>query len=135
MLMSLSVFALALAAAPLAPVPSSALGKNEPELAVQSLATGHADQALSTLEEASAADPQDAALLINLGIAYAQMGDDQRAGAAFEQALATDEMIELETADDTTTDSRRLARKELEMLERGAFRAEAVRPAQLTRRD
>ena len=105
------------------------------DLAAQSLAAGHGDAALATLQRASAADPDDAALLINLGIAYAQQGDDAKARAAFEAALACDAVVELETADGSATDSRRLARKALKMLSRGAFRADAARQGQLTYRN
>jgi Tfp pilus assembly protein PilF len=102
---------------------------------VQPLVAGRSEQALATLEKASAADPHDAAVLINLGIAYAQAGDEAKARAAFEQALACDEVIELDTADGTSTDSRRLARKAIKMLERGEFRPVPARAGQLTLRD
>jgi Tfp pilus assembly protein PilF len=102
------------------------------ELAAQPLAAGRMDEALAVLERASAADPHDAAVLINLGIAYAQAGDEVKARAAFQQALACDEVIELDTADGTATDSRRLARKALKMLDRGEFRAVPERAGQLT---
>ncbi|MBU7581109.1 MAG: tetratricopeptide repeat protein, partial [Porphyrobacter sp.] len=81
------------------------------------------------------ANPHDAAVLINLGIAYAQAGHDAKARAAFEQALACHEVIELDTADGSATDSRRLARKAIKMLERGEFRPAAARAGQLTYRD
>lgn len=131
--MSFVAVALALVAAsplPAAPAPAFRLA-DAPELAVQPLAAGRAAQAIATLEKASAADPQDAAVLINLGIAYAHAGDDARARAAFDRALACDEVVELSTADGTATDSRRLARKAIKMLERGEFRP----ASQLTLRD
>lgn len=133
--MTLTAFAIALLAsgAPVAAAPSAMLA-TAPELAVQPLVTGKAEQALATLEKASAADPHDAAVMINLGIAYAQAGDDMKARAAFEQALACHEVVELDTADGTATDSRRLARKALKMLERGEFRP-AGAASQLTWRD
>lgn len=131
--MSVIAFAVALFAAPLPQAPVATLAA-PPELAAQPLAAGKADQALATLQKASAADPHDAAVLINLGIAYAQAGDDMKARAAFEQALACHEVIELDTADGTSTDSRRLARKAIKMLQRGEFRPSA-RSGQLTLRD
>jgi len=138
--MSFAAIALALAAAnPLAaaPVvsPAHAAAETSPELAAGTIAAGRADQALVTLEKASAADPQDAAVLINLGIAYAQTGDEVRAREAFQQALACEEVIELETAGGAATDSRRLARKALKMLERGEFRSPVVTAGQLSYRD
>lgn len=134
--MSVAVFALALAAAtPLAgaPVDPVYAFADSPELAAQPLAAGQAKRALATLEKARAADPHDAAVLINLGIAYAQAGDEAKARDAFEQALACHEVVELDTADGNATDSRRLARKALKMLARGEFRPVAT--GQFTYRD
>ena len=137
--MSLAFLALALAAA--SPLASAAVDSARaapeaaPELAARTLAAGRAEQAVTVLEKASAADPRDAAVLINLGIAYAQTGDEARARDAFRQALACEEVVEITTAEGTATDSRRLARKALKMLERGEFRTVAVSAGQLTYRD
>lgn len=139
--MSLAFLALALAAAsPLAGDHAAvetvrAAPETAPELAAGSLAAGRTEQALTTLEQASAADPRDAAVLINLGIAYAQTGDEARARDAFRQALACEDVVELTTAEGDATDSRRLARKALKMLERGEFRTVAATSGQLTYRD
>ncbi len=135
--MSVTAFAIALlaASAPAAAPPTALLMTNSPELAAQPLVAGKSEQALATLEKASAADPHDAAVLINLGIAYAHAGEDAKARAAFERALACHEVVELDTADGTATDSRRLARKAIRMLERGAFRPAAAASSQLTYRD
>jgi tetratricopeptide (TPR) repeat protein len=132
---TLVTFAL-IAATPLAGASAVAIPPpaQSPELAVQSLSAGRTEQALASLEQANAADPQDAAVLINLGIAYAQSGAEAKARAAFEAALACDVVIELDTADGTTTDSRRLARKALKMLERGEFRVAPAHGEQLTYR-
>jgi tetratricopeptide (TPR) repeat protein len=139
MSLSVSLFAITLlGASPSVDAPATAAPAalaNPPELAVTPLAAGRTEQALVTLEAASAADPHDAAVLINLGIAYAHAGDDAKARAAFEQALACHQVIELDTADGTTTDSRRLARKALKMLERGEFRPVEASAGQLTYRD
>lgn len=144
--MSLTALALAvLAAAPgpgalvlpahAAPAPATLQLGEAPELAARTLAAGRSDEARTTLERASLADPHDPAVLINLGIAYAQAGDEAKARAAFAKALACEEVIELDTADGGTTDSRRLARKALRMLDRGEFRADAGRTGQLTMRN
>jgi tetratricopeptide (TPR) repeat protein len=122
--MSVTAFALALVFAPLPQIEhgaAMAASAEAGDLAAQPLAAGRADQALPLLERASAAKPHDPAVLINLGIAYAQAGDEAKARAAFEQAAACHEVIELDTADGTATDSRRLARKALKMLARGEF--------------
>lgn len=133
--MSLTALALALVAAnPLVGMPAARLA-DAPELAARTLAAGRGNEALVTLEKASIADPHDPAVLINLGIAYAQAGQETKARAAFQQAIACHEVIELDTADGTSTDSRRLARKAIRMLDRGEFRTASARAGTLTLRD
>lgn len=126
-----ALFAAAPLPAPVSTAPVARLG----DLAAQPLAAGRGDEALAVLEKASAANPHDAAVLINLGIAHAQRGDDAKARTAFEAALACHEVVELDTADGAATDSRRLARKAIKMLERGEFRPASARAGQLTYRD
>lgn len=63
----------------------------------------------------------DPARLINLGIAYARMGDAALARRLFEAARDNRERVELETATGAWIDSRRLARQALAMLARGEF--------------
>jgi tetratricopeptide (TPR) repeat protein len=136
--MSATLIAMALMlSAPLPDAPEAQLGTAEQgdELAAQMLAAGRQDEALAVLERASAADPHDPAVLINLGIAYAHKGEEAKARAAFEAALACHEVVELDTADGSVTDSRRLARKAIRMLEAGKFRSAATRSEQLTYRD
>jgi tetratricopeptide (TPR) repeat protein len=136
--MIVTALALALVAAAPSPVAASAQLQSPTEagaLATRPLAAGRTREAIAVLERASAADPGDAAVLINLGIAYAHAGEEQKARAAFAQALACPEVVELQTADGTTTDSRRLARRALKMLERGELRPAAAPAGQLTYRD
>ena len=99
------------------------------------LSAGAAPAMVDNPEEAADFARIAGAVLINLGIAYAQGGDEAKARAAFEQALACHEVVELDTADGSATDSRRLARKAIRMLERGEFRSVAPRSEQLTYRD
>ena len=136
--MSLTAFALAVAAATASPAAAPAAQlQTAPggDLAAHTLAAGREDEALAVLQRAAAADPHDPAVLINLGIAYAHKGDEAKAQAAFEAALNCHEVVELDTADGTATDSRRLARKALRMLARGEFRPADMRGEQLTYRD
>jgi tetratricopeptide (TPR) repeat protein len=134
--MSVTILVAALfAAAPLPAPASTAPVARLGDLAAQKLTAGRGDEALAVLEKASAANPHDAAVLINLGIAHAQRGDDAKARTAFEAALACHEVVELDTADGAATDSRRLARKAIKMLERGEFRPASARAGQLTYRD
>jgi tetratricopeptide (TPR) repeat protein len=136
--MSVTAFAIAMiVAAPLAG-PAAApmtVSLEASDRVVQPMAAGRMDDALAKLEKASAAEPHDAALLINLGIAYAQRGEAEKARATFEQAAACHEVIELTTADGSVTDSRRLARKALKMLARGEFTVQHARAGQLTYKD
>jgi len=134
---ALAVFAATPLAAPTAIIPTASLQSSGAagDLAAQPLAAGRADEALASLQRASSANPDDAALLINLGIAHAHQGDEAQARSAFKAALACDDVVELNTADGTATDSRRLARKALRMLERGEFRPANARGGQLTYRD
>ncbi|MEQ8411062.1 MAG: tetratricopeptide repeat protein [Erythrobacter sp.] len=92
------------------------------DLSAATLAEGRQADAIRALERQRAAAPDDAAVLINLGIAYAQAGEEERAKDLFEAALTSDEVVLLQTAAGDETDSRRLARKALRMLREGAFR-------------
>lgn len=128
--------AFALAAAGLmgvAPVAHANDGQDaaaETELAARSLVEGKAAAAIVMLEKKLEEAPHDPALHINLGIAYAHRGNDAQARAHFEAALTSPDLVDLDTADGNTTDSRRLARKALKMLDRGEFST----TRQLTRR-
>lgn len=115
----------AMAAMPLAQpagIDVAALSTADEELASATLASGEIEAAARKLEEALRDAPEDPALLINLGIAKANTGEMDAARDLFTRALTSDEPIELETAEGKSTDSRRLAREALSMLDRGAFR-------------
>lgn len=131
-----SKLAVAIAAFALTAVPAHAQSAPEgnSDLAAASLAGGDSARAMIRLEAELEKQPNDPALLINLGIAQAQAGQDANAMASFEAALASREVIELETANGKTTNSRRLARQAMAMLERGEFRAER-RADRITMRD
>ena len=132
-------FAAALIAAPLA---AEGLGADqqrdsqaEAELAADTLAQGHALRAIAFLEGELEEQPGDPALLINLGIAHAQLGNEDDARECFEAVMASRDVIELETAEGSTTDSRRLARRALAMLDRGAFAPAQTDTDRLSLRD
>lgn len=103
-------------------------------LAVQPLAQGESVRAIAMLKTALEDTPGDPALLINLGIAYAQGGNEAEARASFEAAMASREVIELEMANGATMDSRRLARRALGMLDRGEFQQRVADSSRLTLR-
>lgn len=136
----MSLFAVAAAfalAGPAAPDSSAThlQAAPETELASAALVAGRDGEAIQTLERERAAHPDDPAVLINLGIAYAHRGDEARARKMFEAAMASDHKPELETADGAAMDSRKLARKALSMLDRGEFRPVQLPAETLTLRD
>lgn len=104
-------------------------------LAARSLAQGRDEEALIVLERATKADPNDPAVLINLGVVRARRGETELARAAFEAALTRHEAVGLTTADGRETDSHRLARKALRTLGRGGFAPLSAPTGQLTLRD
>ena len=108
------------AAAQLTSTPGAEPGIEQREVAYEAIATGRTDDAIRTIEARLAKDPDDPALLINLGAAYARRGDSERAAEAFQAAIDSDTRYELELADGTWTDSRAAARRGLETVQRNA---------------
>lgn len=90
------------------------------DVAYQEIATGRTDEAIQAIEARLKADPNDPALLINLGAAYARKGDTARAAAAYEAAIASQTRYDLELADGSWLDSRHAARRALESLQQSA---------------
>jgi len=90
------------------------------DVAYEDIAAGRADAAIQAIEARLKADPDDPALLINLGAAYARKGDTARAEAAFQAAVNSDTRYELELADGTWADSRHAAQRALASLQRSA---------------
>ena|SRR5688572_18403071 len=109
------------AAAPLTSTPGAEPTTIEQrEVAYEEIAAGKADEAIHAIEARLATDPDDPALLINLGAAYARKGDNARAAQAFQAAIDSDTRYELELADGSWTDSRQAARRALETVQRNA---------------
>lgn len=92
------------------------------DIASEALSAGRGDEAIAVLERTRAKHASDPAVLINLGVAYAHRGENDRARGLFKAAMASDTVIDLETADGKATNSRKLARKALSMLDRGELR-------------
>ena len=90
------------------------------EVAYAEIAAGRPDDAIRAIEARLASDPDDPALLINLGAAYARRGDPERAARAFQAAIDSDTRYELELADGSWSDSRHAARRALETLQHSA---------------
>lgn len=83
------------------------------------LIAGQDDAAITVINRQQETD--DPARLINLGVAYARMGDTQRARAMFRAAHNAEERVDLETATGEWVYSRVLARRGLAMLDSGDF--------------
>lgn len=93
------------------------------DVAFETLAAGHTEEAIGRIEQLLTQRPDDPALLINLGAAYLQQGDYRRAEDAYRRAVESDERYRLELADGSWVDSRRAARRALEALEGTALAA------------
>lgn len=87
------------------------------DAAYEQLAGGENEQAAQDLERLLAENPNDPALLINLGAAYTRLGRFELATDYYRQAIATRERYELELADGSWLDSRKAARQALADLE------------------
>ncbi len=105
------------------------------DLAVAPLMARRTQEAIAILERSHLSDPEDPAVLINLGIAYAQTGKEAEARALFDAALTKRAAFDLAISSGQVTDSRQLARRAIRMLERGEFRTAAPAASQLTLRD
>ncbi|WP_338242894.1 tetratricopeptide repeat protein [Aurantiacibacter hainanensis] len=83
----------------------------------ETIVSGDAREAIAQLELARAENPGDPALLINLGAAYAAIGEYRLAEQAYRDAIASDDRYELELANGDWIDSRRAAQLALLSLE------------------
>lgn len=92
-------------------------GLEQHDVAYEALAAGQARAAVTALEALRGENPGDPALLINLGSAYAELGDLDRAEACFREAADSTVRYQLELADGSWIDSRRAARSALLNLE------------------
>ena len=109
--------AMALAAAENVPVIGAPEGTEQHEVAYDALANGEAREAVANLEALRAENPGDPALLINLGSAYAELGDFARAAECYRAAADSEVRYQLELADGSWVDSRRAAQTALRLLE------------------
>ncbi|MEP0391917.1 MAG: tetratricopeptide repeat protein [Erythrobacter sp.] len=105
---------------------------NREGLASAALVSGDTSAAIEMLRSQLRQHPNDPAVMINLGIALAQTGSEAEARVLFENALTSRDVIELDTADGRTTNSRKLARLAINMLETGEFRPLPAVNQQLT---
>lgn len=81
------------------------------DVAYSELSSGQNDAALVRLLAARERRENDPAVLINLGAAYARLGQPANAIEAFEAAMVSRQRYDLETGDGTWRDSRDIARQ------------------------
>jgi len=86
------------------------VGEDYVDVAYEELARGEASAAIEHIQANPKVDADDPAALINLGTAYAMLGKKQEAQEYYRAAMASSERYELQLADGSWMDSRRLAR-------------------------
>lgn len=91
------------------------------DTAFEQISAGENREAIAMLEAALSDNPDDPALLINLGSAYAELGEFEQATRYYEAAEASKERYWLELADGEWVDSRSAARVALLKLEERAL--------------
>ena len=85
----------------------------------EELMAGRPDAAIARISLNSASASQDPAVLINLGSAYARLGQIKQARSQYRAAMISTERFDLELADGRWMDSRRAARLAESMLDQG----------------
>jgi cytochrome c-type biogenesis protein CcmH/NrfG len=91
------------------------------DAAYEQMVGGEMQAAITRLEAALAENPGDPALLINLGSAYTETGQLDRAAEAYRAAEASEQRYRLELAGGEWVDSRTAARRALMTLEARGF--------------
>jgi len=84
-----------------------------PAVASDALVAGRTTDAIRELQVANVEQAADPSRLINLGTAYARMGDYQKASRAYYAAINSDAHYDLQVAGGVTMDSRDAARRAL----------------------
>ncbi len=83
------------------------------------LAQGRPQDAIARIRANSQSGSSDPAALINLGAAFARLGQSDKAEASYKAAIASENRYDLELADGSWMDSRRAARLALRRLDSG----------------
>jgi tetratricopeptide (TPR) repeat protein len=118
--MAISLFvAAAMAASPVAVPSDSGARSVDVEVAFEELSHNRAAAAIARIEASGQAQSGDPASLINLGTAYARIGQRQLALALYRAAIASSDRYDLQLADGRWMDSRAAARLAAAALERG----------------
>ena len=108
-------------ATPPAMMESTEASPTQRDAAYEELVSGDTDAAISRLEAGLVDNPDDPALLINLGSAWAARGDKDRAAQYYRAAARSDVRYRLELANGDWVDSRTAARLALRALGQTGF--------------
>lgn len=95
---------------------------SESQVGYEALMAGDNERAIAEIEGNRSLAKDDPARLINLGIAHANSGDEQRARKMFDAAVMSADQMELETSTGDWIYSRAIARMALRMLDDGSLR-------------
>lgn len=95
---------------------------SESQVGYEALMAGDNERAIAEIEGNRSLAKDDPARLINLGIAHANSGDEQRARKMFDAAVMSADQMELETSTGDWIYSRAIARTALRMLDDGSLR-------------
>lgn len=93
------------------------------DVGYEELAQGNPRAAIESIEANRNLDSDDPAALINLGNAYARLGQTDKAMSYYRAAVASDTRYELELSDGRWMDSREAARKALAGLQKNTVQA------------
>lgn len=109
----------ALLAQPAVPVTVEAPSANRVDVAYDELVAGRPREAVRRIEGSRLERERDPSAMINLGTAYARLGNHDRAVQCYRAAIASTARYDLELADGSWMDSRRAARVAIRQLARG----------------
>jgi tetratricopeptide (TPR) repeat protein len=93
------------------------------EVAYRETVEGRSEAAIRKIEAADERQADHPARLINLGIAHARLGDEERARELFREAASNTQRYWLETSEGRWADAREIARVALAKLDRGELAA------------
>lgn len=97
----------------------NAPGVDQIDVAFEELSQGRNHDAVELLEGSALVKDQDPAALINLGTAYARLGQFEMARRNYAAAMSSENRYVLELADGSWVDSRRAARMATTALSQG----------------
>jgi hypothetical protein len=113
------ILAAAMAASPAAPTVAVETQARGSGIAASGQATNSTEAEISRILASGQVQQGDPAALINLGAAYARLGQKDRALAMFRAAIASPDRYDLQLSDGRWMDSRAAARLAATALERG----------------